>query len=325
MPLPPTASGIIEIPDAQAFAEKSWHVDYQTKKTLLLNPGEVFKVVSASARDIEKVIGFYQSHPVPGYEIGAVRVVYNPNFNRNFEGKLHNLQQRHGNQAFDPSWQQENEPDWRKITHQKLGCLASPYQDKDYPNVKIVPVWHGTSREYLDSIFKTGFANLAKIDAGFYGKGIYGAHEAEYSYQQYALRNGDKAILLLNWMAIYSAYPVIDGDTQKFIMTDPKTKKEVATGNYSNYDAHFIPVAPYHPCKVNQDHINTEIVTFEEAACLPRYVIELQKTLLISPKALCLCQAPAPQNQATSSSSTASTANSTDAQKTSKGKKILGF
>jgi len=133
---------------------------------------------------------------------------------------------------------------------------------------------------------------------------------------------------LLNWMAIYSAYPVIDGDMQKFMVTDPITQKEVAaTANYSNYDAHFIPVAPYFPCKVNQDHINTEIVTFEETACLPRYVIELQKTLLMSPKALCLCQGPVTQNPTAASSSTlaAATTNSADAEKTNKGKKKLGF
>jgi len=316
------ASRIIEVPAAEIFTEKSWHMDFQTKKTVLLAPGEAYKVVEASAKDIEKVIGFYQGHPVPGYEVGAVQVVYNPNFNRNFQGKLQDLQHRHGNKAFDPSWQQENEPEWRAKTYQKLERLAAPYQDKDYPNVKIVPVWHGTSREYLDSIFKTGFANLAKVDAGFYGKGIYGAHEAVYSHQEYALKyHGDKAILLLNWVAIYSAYPVIHGDMQKFIMTDPITKKEVATGSYGNYDTHFIPVAPYHPCSVNQEHINTEVVTFEEAACLPRYVVELQKTLLISPKALCLCQSSLPQNQLAVSTSAIAAESSVDTRKTDKGKK----
>jgi len=188
-------------------------MDYQTKKTLLLNPGEVFKVVDASAKDTQKVVDLYQVHPVPGYEVGAVRVVYNPNFNRNFQGKLHNLQQRHDNKAFASSWQNENEPQWREQTHQQLEQWAAPYQDSDYPNVKIVPVWHGTSTEYLDSIFRTGFANLAKVDSGFYGKGIYGAHEAVYSYQEYAVKYyGQNAVLLVNFMATYSAYPVIDGD-----------------------------------------------------------------------------------------------------------------
>jgi len=54
-------------------------------------------------------------------------------------------------------------------------------------------------------------------------------------------------------------------------------------------------------------------------------VIELQKTLLMSPKALCLCQNPMPQNQATSSSSTNSTTNNADTEKTNKGKKKVGF
>jgi len=305
-PLAITASQSIAIPDIGAFSEKSWHFDYQTKKTLVLNPSEVFRVVDASAKDKQKVVDLYQVHPVPGYEVGAVRVVYNPNFNRTFQGKLHNLQQRQGSKAFAPSWQNENDPQWREKTHQQLERWAASYQDTDYPNVKIVPVWHGTSKAICESIFKTGFANLATTDSGFYGKGIYGAHEAEYSYNTYAKKHGTNAALLMNWIATYSAYPVIDGDMKKFVVIDSMTKKEISTGNYGNYDAHFIPVAPHQPCKVNQDHINTEIVTFEEAACLPRYVVELQKTLLMSPKPFlpCFCKnKPTPQNQQNSSSS----------------------
>jgi len=110
----------------------------------------------------------------------------------------------------------------------------------------------------------------------FFGKGIYGAHEAEYSYRVYAKEGG---ALILNWTACFSAYPVIDGDM----------KKLEGKGNYSNYDAHFVPVVPrdpndpheevYHPTKFDQDHQYTELVVFQSAACLPRYLVELQPEL----------------------------------------------
>jgi hypothetical protein len=89
--------------------------------------------------------------------------------------------------------------------------------------------------------------------------------------------------LVVNWVASYSAYPVIDGDMAKL------TEK----GNYGNYDAHFIPVVAknpnnaqamsYYPTKPNQNHTYTEMVVFESAQCLPRYLVELQLSL---PKAL---------------------------------------
>jgi len=138
-------------------------------------------------------------------------------------------------------------------------------------------MWHGTKKAIVDSIFKTGYANLATTDSGYFGKGVYGAYEAEYSYRVYAKQGG---ALILNWTAFFSAYPVMDGDMKKL-----ETK-----GNYSNYDAHFIPVVPrnpdnpgevvYYPTKPNKSSTYTELVVFQSAACLPRYLVELQPMLV---------------------------------------------
>lgn len=38
-------------------------------------------------------------------------------------------------------------------------------------NVRIMKVWHGTSVEIAKKIMEVGFANLAKLDAGWFGKG----------------------------------------------------------------------------------------------------------------------------------------------------------
>ena len=90
-------------------------------------------------------------------------------------------------------------------------------------------------------------------------------------------------------------------------------KKLEEKGSYSNYDAHFVPVVPrnpnnpnedtYYPTKPNEPHQYTELVVFQSAACLPRYLVELQPTL---PKAVPLPSTggypgvffPAAQNQA---------------------------
>ena len=65
-------------------------------------------------------------------------------------------------------------------------ALAQPYGDPDFPAVKLLPLWHGTDPAIVDSICRVGYANLATTDGGFFGKGLYSAHEAEYAQRVYS-------------------------------------------------------------------------------------------------------------------------------------------
>ena len=289
----------IEIPKPQSkpYEEKSWHFDPQTKAKRIAED-KIYELVEATDKDKRKVIEFYQHHPVPGYEMASVQVIYNPDMNYKFGLYLKELQQRDNNPAFRAKWPtgtEENKDkkpppsieskeniDWRGEVHQQFKAMAKPYQDSDYPSVNLLPMWHGTKKEIVDSIFRTGYVNLATTDTGFFGKGIYGAHEAEYSYRVYAKEGG---ALILNWTACFSPYPVIDGDMKKFVIKNEQ-KQDVSIGNYSNYDAHFVPVVPrnpnnpyeevYYPTKPHESNQYTELVVFQSAACLPRYLVELQ-------------------------------------------------
>lgn len=254
-----------------------------------------FNLVKAKPEDMEKIHKFYQHHAIAGYDIQSVEIVYNPHTELAFESHLHKLQKREGNPAFVSKWEKESstveEKNWREAVVKQWHSLA--YKDESHPDVKILPLWHGTNPAILGSIFETGYANLATTDSGFFGKGLYFSHEAEYAYRVYSHGKGKKSgelgeggILLLNWVACYSAYPVIHGDMSKL------TEK----GNYQNYDAHFIPVIPgsssnpnemnYYPCKrPDQLPVYHEMVVFESAASLPRYLITLQAQFLISPQA----------------------------------------
>ena len=83
-------------------------------------------------------------------------------------------------------------------------------QTEEYSTDKcsFLPVWHGTKSEVLDKILKTGFANLAKTDVGYYGKGIYGSTNVEYVKRVYS-GGYNQGVLLLNWVAINEIYPVV--------------------------------------------------------------------------------------------------------------------
>lgn len=275
----PTAAEIVKALEAgvpKVAMTKSWHFESALKPTA--NEVQDYVLLPAEGEDFKKVLGFYQQRPVPGYDIGTVRVIYNPSQNMIFSRKLPLLQSRANNPAFKPKWAQDDNPALRAQVDKQWQTLAAPYTDQDCPDVKLLPLWHGTRPEILESIFKTGYANLAVTDSGYFGKGIYGAYEAEYAFRVYS-----KGALVLNWVAAYSAYPVIDGDMSKL----------EGRGNYANYDAHFIPVRPqnpsnpneeiYLPCGTGQKATYTEVVVFDSGQCLPRYVVELQPSL---PKAI---------------------------------------
>ncbi len=261
------------------YKQKHWHFDPTTERKAASSEsdGKPYKILNATEKDFQQVVGFYQNHPVEGFDIGKVEVIYNPVFNKKFQCEMESLQHRDKSPNFAPKWNVENNAQWRAEINKKFEELAKPYTDNDFPAVKILPLWHGTKRGILDSIFKTGYANLATTDSGYFGKGLYGAYEAEYSYRVYGPgTNGSEGVLILNWVASFSAYPVIDGDMDKLR----------GGNNYKNYDSHFVPVislnpndkngAAYYPCKPNQKNVYTEMVVFQSAACLPRYLVTLQ-------------------------------------------------
>jgi len=103
--------------------------------------------------------------------------------------------------------------------------------------------------------------------------------EAEYAYRVYS-----SGSLLLNWVAFYSAFPIIAIDEENL------TEK----GNFDNYDAHFVPVfshlhpntTNYHACEFGEEHQYTEMVVFESSQMLPHYIVELQPSLPRNPPAM---------------------------------------
>jgi len=75
----------------------------------------------------------------------------------------------------------------------------------------------------------------------------------------------------MNWTAHYSAFPIIEDDNMKLYDKGP----------YSNYDAHFIshyvsdPSSPEKTKENDSDLLTNELVVFQQAAILPRYVVIL--------------------------------------------------
>lgn len=264
--------------------KKCWQADPQTQAQADFN-GKKYALIPASPKELETVKELYKRHPVPGFEIKSVLLIENPTLEKAFIAHMEKLQARQNLNAFIPEWTSDGEVEWRKKVLQLFESISRPYIDPDFPAVKLLPLWHGTFASNIEGICSTGFASLGKTDHGFFGKGYYFTYEAEYAYRVYSV-----GALLLNWTAVYSAYPVINGDVKDL---EGKTF-------YQNYDARFIPAVPrnalnenegsYDACKPNQRHVYTELFLSESAACLPRYLVVLQPISSIATQAKALTQ-----------------------------------
>lgn len=281
-------------PYSPPAGKRSWNFESQGLDTQL-SPKEKFKLIPAGEIDFEKVRTFFLRNPPPGYDIGSVEIIFNPTLGYNFETRLDTLNERIDSPAFQRKWHKETtDAVLREEVYKTYKAMAAKHADEQYPHLKLLPMWHGTKAGVIDSICKTGFANLALTDSGYFGKGIYSAYEAEYSWRVYCQNGANDGVLILLWNACFSAYPVIDGDMEKL-----KGK-----GNYGNHDAHFIPVTPkdptnpnevsYIPCKKGQKATYHELVVFEQSHCLPRYVVRLQANMKKQMPLLLKAPQPAP-------------------------------
>lgn len=109
---------------------------------------------------------------IPGFDVVAVREVYNPTLTDGFHSRLAQLHSRSGNPPFRPNYQSESHPTHRDAVFEVVKTLARPFTDTSFPDISIVPLWHGTNASALPSILNGSFANLASTDSGFFGKGI---------------------------------------------------------------------------------------------------------------------------------------------------------
>ncbi|MBA2367419.1 MAG: hypothetical protein H0V82_00160 [Candidatus Protochlamydia sp.] len=251
-----------------------WHFDHDLHQQVTrssIQPEKAYYIFEGGPNDYRHVADLYSQSPIQGYGVGRVEVIYNKTLSGIFKRKISLLEERGPDIFFQPKWQNKNTKEMKlrentyNILLQKSEKYSSPYK-----HIKLIPAFHGTKKKFLDSILRTGFDNLATTDSGFFGKGIYNSSDANYAHRVYS-----DGTLLFNWVALLSAFPVISSDVEK-LKGGPK---------HQNYDAHYALVTPYNPknpreviylpVKENQKWIYDELVVFESAQVLPRYIVTL--------------------------------------------------
>ena len=153
------------------------------------------------AQEVQKQ---YLRCPVEGYEIATIERIESKSQQQGYDSHVDKLDNMQGNPKFNPTWEQGPNAAARRKVAKRLQDYVTSYGLTKNPNgVKELKLWHGTDPAAEQSIMHTGFANLALLDEGFFGKGLYFTPQAEYVHRVYG-----KGMLLLTKVSFYSAYPV---------------------------------------------------------------------------------------------------------------------
>ena len=250
-----------------------WHYDPMLHQQVMrsrLKPKKPYYLFEGGAEDYRKVIDLYYKKPVIGYGLGRVEVIHNPVLAGIFKHKISLLEERGKDHHVKPNWKNGHvNQKLRKSVDHALK-LQTTHNSRYYQHVKLAAMFHGTKKFLFDSIFRTGFDNLATTDCGFFGKGIYNNSHAEYVHRVYS-----DGTLIMTYVVFLSVFPIVPSDVE-FLKGGPK---------YQNYDAHYALVAPldpnnphevvYLPIKANQKPQYDELVVFESSQVLPRYIVTL--------------------------------------------------
>jgi hypothetical protein len=244
----------------------------------------------------------YFMHSKPhGYAIRKIYCIHNPDQTQSFEGSVKIIEREAENPAFAPKGKTEAPQQDRTRALQRWEAstanfspvkIKGPKRTDKFSEVKVLPLWHGSSQQKCNSICTSGFTSFGKhhyfstaagkgantsTDIGYFGSGIYFSNSA-----QYAAMYAD-GHLLLSWVSMREPYPVVNDAPHPNQGSD--MKKLAGQGHYQNYNAHYIPVASikphkpdcmeYYPCHGNQVPAWDEFVVFDKSQALPRFWIEL--------------------------------------------------
>jgi hypothetical protein len=189
-----------------------------------------------------------------------VQKIYNKVLVNNFVGAYEVQKARFGNKAFcSKSW---NSDIARHSTYTQYQQVANSFtwNEEGYPDILLM--CHGTQYGLAKAICQTGFASLAKLDAGWYGKGIYFTSYPCYTIQYTGSINPS---IIVSYVIPGNVYPVIEESEHE----DNLVGKPIKSGYQSNY----VRVSA-------KGHVGTdydELVIASESQILPLYIVNLNQ------------------------------------------------
>jgi hypothetical protein len=121
---------------------------------------------------------------------------------------------------------------------------------------------------------------MSRLDAGWFGTGMYFTSNASYALR-YA--KGPRALIMC-YVAILNPFPIVSSDAPR--EADPSAFRFYGRGNHRNFQSHYVGVErqspspqciDYRPPTTNCASAEfDELVVFQESAILPQIVVYLK-------------------------------------------------
>ncbi len=246
----------------------------------------------------------FSYQPPTELEIKRIWFIHNARLSRRFEEHIGAMEREAKRPYFQPRWRNEDNIALRGRVFKRFTELASHYspfsitlgnKKETCTQVKVLPLWHGTTRDSCASICESGFYTPGKHalhgkgeksdsrDIGYFGDGIYFTTSARYAAEAYS----DKENLLFAWVAMREPYPVINDkppSLQGFPQRCSDMEKLQGLGHRDQHNAHYIPVSPansdrgcttYYPTPSGMEPHLDEFAVYESSQALCRIWIEI--------------------------------------------------
>jgi hypothetical protein len=216
--------------------------------------------------------------PLPfGIDIDKIELVHNPQTYRMFLQQMNRTERQQTQDAFQPHLDMESNPTERRNVLDRLQTLIQ--QVNHNRKASVVRLWHGCKRDIVSQLVSDGFAALSQLDNGWFGKAMYFTSSAEYA----AKYTDPTGCLIMCYVVLLNPFPVITDDAPPLVPS--KTFRFYGTGNYANYQCHYIPVAPVNedtwwnfrpPPNGVQDATFDEFAIFQQSDILPQVIVHLK-------------------------------------------------
>lgn len=168
------------------------------------------------------------------------------------------------------SWLRSPNRDAHQWVNDGYTRLIRQYPWNQDGEVTILPMFHGTDLSLAQKICETGFATLSKLDAGWYGKGIYFTNAMTYCLPY--ITSKSEPCIIVSWVLPGNTYPVIESSGSSASLSGSALK--------AGYQSHFVLTdAKGHCVSGVQDtrtEIYNELVVNQEAQIVPAFLLHLQ-------------------------------------------------
>jgi len=214
---------------------------------------------------------FGNIHVKKVYSIAAVSLAQSVSNTRLIQTERMNMQ---NSQFLSDNWQNKSNPELREkvLEHFHKKCLFWEWnQGKSIKDGFVLPVVHGTDRVTAWNIAKTGFANLATLDDGFFGSGIYFSTSAMYTVPYFANKKHPAILICLSVPG--NPFPVIESPNEKAISLKGC---KITTGYSAHYCSTGLGGFPYSETdKEAGKPVFDELVVGQENQAVPLFLLEI--------------------------------------------------